>query len=155
MKIENVWNYPRPPSIEPVSENITVRFAGTTIADTDVAFRVLETSHAPTYYLPRQDILPDALMPSGRRTLCEWKGQAIYYDVTSNGKVAAAAAWTYTSPVEGFQTIAGYIAFYAEQMDACYVGDERVEPQPGTFYGGWVTPNLVGSIKGAAGTMHW
>ena len=155
MKIENVWDYPRPPKLEPVSERLTVVFGGTKIADTEEAFRVLETSHAPTYYLPRHHVLPNTLIPIQRRTMCEWKGQARYFDVSHNGEVEQAAAWTYATPVPTFEVIAGYVAFYAERMDACYVGDEQVKPQPGNFYGGWVTSNLVGPIKGAEGTMHW
>ena len=155
MEKENVWDYPRPPSLEHVTERLAVVFGGITIAETHQALRVLETSHAPTYYLPRRDILPTALIANGRRTMCEWKGQAIYFDVMSNENVAAAAAWTYASPTPAFEEIAGYVAFYAEPMNACFVGEEKVKPQPGNFYGGWVTSKLVGLIKGAAGTMHW
>lgn len=155
MKKENVWDYPRPPSLERVPEQIRVLFGGVTIADTRDAYRILETSHAPTYYLPRRDIAPDALVANGRRTMCEWKGQAVYFDVVSDKKMASAAAWTYPTPVPTFEDLAGYVAFYAEPMDACYVGEEEVKPQPGNFYGGWVTSNLIGPIKGAAGTLHW
>ena len=155
METENVWDYPRPPSLERVSDRLAVVFGGNTIAETRAAFRVLETSHAPTYYLPRRDILADALIPNGRRTMCEWKGQAVYFDVVGHEKVATAAAWTYATPVPAFIAVAGFVAFYAEPMDACYVGDEKVMPQPGNFFGGWVTSNLIGPIKGGAGTMHW
>lgn len=155
MRSENVWDYPRPPSLERVSERLAVVFGGATIAETGESFRVLETSHAPTYYLPRQDIMPNTLIPSERRTLCEWKGQANYFDVVSNGEIARAAAWNYANPLPAFEAITGYVAFYAEPMGACYIGSEQVKPQPGNFYGGWVTSNLVGPIKGAAGTMHW
>ena len=155
MHSENVWDYPRPPRLEPVRERLVVVFAGKTIADTRRGYRVLETSHAPTYYLPPEDILPGTLVANARRTMCEWKGQARYFDVVCDDRTAPAAAWAYERPVAAFAPIADFVAFYAEPMDACFVGDERVAPQPGNFYGGWVTTNLVGPIKGAAGTLHW
>ena len=115
---------------------------------------MLETHHAPTYYLPRDDIFAD-LIPVGSGSFCEWKGQARYFDVAVAGNVARRAAWTYQTPTSSFEPIAGHVAFYAGLMDACYVGEERVIPQPGDFYGGWVTPNLRGTPKGSRGTMHW
>jgi len=155
MDRENVWDYPRPPRLEPVTERLVVVFAGKTIADTRRGYRVLETSHAPTYYLPPDNIVPDTLIANARRSMCEWKGQARYFDVACDDRTAPAAAWAYETPVAAFAPIANFVAFYAEPMDACFVGDARVAPQPGNFYGGWVTPNLVGPIKGAAGTLHW
>lgn len=153
---EDVWDYPRPPRLEPVGSELRVVFAGETIAQTTSAYRVLETSHAPTYYLPPHDVRQDALVPSKRRrSLCEWKGQARYFDVTVSDQTTDGAAWAYTSPTAAFAAIADHIAFYAEPMDACFVGNERVMPQPGNFYGGWVTANLSGAIKGAPGTLHW
>ncbi len=155
MDRENVWDYPRPPRLERVEERLAVVFAGDVIAETCGGYRVLETSHAPTYYFPPDDILPDALVLNPRRSMCEWKGMARYFDVVHDGRTAPAAAWTYTNPVARFAPISGFVAFYAESVDACYVGDERATPQPGNFYGGWVTSNLVGPVKGAAGTTHW
>ena len=155
MNRENVKDYPRPPSLEPVSERLVVVLGGIKIADTTAGYRVLETYHAPTYYLPLADVIQDSLEPNSRRTICEWKGQARYFDVISQERTATAAAWSYDKPVPAFDAIAGFVAFYAEPMDACYVGNELVAPQPGNFYGGWVTSNLVGPIKGATGTMHW
>ena len=155
MEKENVWEYPRPPLLERFHERLVVVFGGAVIADTLMGYRVLETSHAPTYYIPPSDILKNSLEPNARRTICEWKGQARYFDVVSGEKTAAASAWSYDRPVASFHSIIGYVAFYAEPMDACYVGSEQVKPQPGNFYGGWVTSNLVGPIKGAAGTMNW
>jgi uncharacterized protein (DUF427 family) len=155
LKTDNVWTYPRPPSLERVDERLVVVFGGSVIADTLMGYRVLETSHAPTYYIPPNDVLKNSLVPNARLTICEWKGQARYFDVVSGEQSAAAAAWTYDKPVAAFHSITSYVAFYAEPMDACYVGNEQVKPQPGNFYGGWVTSNLVGPIKGAAGTMNW
>lgn len=155
MKRENVWEYPRPPAVEQVGDRLVVMFGGSTIADTESGYRVLETSHAPTYYLPPSDVIPGALIPNGRRSICGWKGQAHYFNVVHGGQTAPGAAWIYPTPLARFAAIAGFIAFYAEPMDACFVGEERVAPQPGNFYGGWVTANLEGAIKGAPGTLNW
>jgi uncharacterized protein (DUF427 family) len=114
----------------------------------------METHHAPSYYLPPEDIHA-ALRPAAGSSLCEWKGVARYYDVTAGDKTAARAAWAYDQPTARFAALAGYIAFYAALMDEAWVGDARVIPQPGNFYGGWITPNLDGQIKGAPGTNHW
>lgn len=155
LKAENVWDYPRPPRLEPVMDRIRIIFGGATVADTVKAFRVLETSHPPTYYLPRGDIEIAALREVAGTSLCEWKGLARYFDVVSGSKTAPRAAWTYPDPTERFHTIRGHVAFYAEPMDACYVGDTQVLPQDGNFYGGWITGNLTGPFKGAPGTMGW
>ena len=151
---ENVQSYPRPPALEQVPQQITLRLGGALVAQTSRALRVLETHHAPTYYLPPEDILA-TLRPSAGNSYCEWKGVAFYYDVQAGDKIAARAAWAYDRPTAGYAGLAGYVAFYAGQMDEVWVGDLRVIPQPGDFYGGWVTPNLDGQIKGAPGTQHW
>lgn len=151
---ENVQSYPRPPALEPVPQRLRVLLGGALVADTTRALRVLETHHAPTYYIPPQDILAD-LRPVAGGSFCEWKGAARYFDVQSGTKTARKAAWCYPSPTATFAALAGYVAFYAAQMDEAWVGDTRVTPQPGNFYGGWVTPNLDGRIKGAPGTGHW
>lgn len=154
MPRENVQSYPRPPRIEPVPQRITIRLGGALVAETTGALRVLETHHAPTYYLPPPDIVA-AMLPVSGSSFCEWKGVARYFDVRAGDATAARAAWVYESPVPGFAAIAGYAAFYAALMDEVWVGDLRVIPQPGNFYGGWVTPNLDGRIKGAPGTEGW
>ena len=151
---ENVQSFPRPPALEPVPQRIIIRLGGVLAADTSRALRVLETHHAPTYYLPPEDITA-TLRPIPGSSDCEWKGVARYFDVLSGDKVAPRAAWAYDRPTAGFAGLAGYVAFYAGQMDEAWVGDLRVVPQPGDFYGGWVTPNLDGQIKGAPGTKHW
>ena len=151
---EDVQSYPRPPALEPVTQRMTIRLGGVLVADTTRGLRVLETHHAPTYYLPPQDITA-TLRPAPGSSFCEWKGVARYYDVLSGDKIAPRAAWAYDRPTAGFAALAGYIAFYAAQMDEAWVGDTPVIPQPGNFYGGWVTPNLKGKIKGAPGTQHW
>ncbi|WP_371038642.1 DUF427 domain-containing protein [Rhodosalinus sp. FB01] len=151
---ENVQSYPRPPALEPVPQRVTVRLGGVTVADTTHALRVLETHHAPTYYLPPEDI-GATLRPVGGATFCEWKGAARYFDVLAGATTAPRAAWSYDHPTAGFAPLAGFVAFYAGLMDEAWVGGVRVLPQPGDFYGGWVTPNLEGRIKGAHGTRHW
>ena len=151
---ENVQSYPRPPALEPVPQRIIIRLGGGLVAETARALRVLETHHAPTYYLPPEDIAA-TLRPASGSSYCEWKGVARYYDVISGTKTALRAAWTYDRPTTGFAAIAGHVAFYAALMDEAWVGDLRVIPQPGNFYGGWVTPNLDGQIKGAPGTNYW
>jgi uncharacterized protein (DUF427 family) len=152
---ENVQDYPRPPAVEPVRHRLSVVFNGVEIAATDRGWRVLETHHAPTYYFPPDDIRPGVLRPSAGRTICEWKGVAQYMDVAAEPKQELRAAWTYANPTERFAAIARHVAFYPGQMDACFVGESRVDPQPGAFYGGWVTPNLDGSVKGGPGTEGW
>jgi uncharacterized protein (DUF427 family) len=151
---ENVQSYPRPPALEHVPHRIMIRLGGVLAADTTRALRVLETHHAPTYYLPPDDIAA-TLRPVQGRSYCEWKGVARYFDVLSGDKITPRAAWAYDRPTTGFAALAGHVAFYASRVDEAWVGDLRVVSQPGDFYGGWVTPNLDGQIKGAPGTTHW
>lgn len=151
---ENVQSYPRPPRLEPVPQRIIVRLGGALVADTARALRVLETHHAPTYYLPVEDVAA-TLSPVGGGSFCEWKGMARYFDVTARTATARRAAWAYDRPTRDFLAIAGHVAFYAGLMDEAWVGDLRVLPQPGDFYGGWITPNLEGRIKGGPGTQGW
>lgn len=151
---ENVQSYPRPPRLEPVPQRIRIVLGAATVANTSRSLRVLETHHAPTYYLPPDDVQA-TLHPATGTSFCEWKGVARYFDVMAGRKSALRAAWTYDRPTIGFADLAGYVAFYPGLMDEAWVGDLRVVPQPGDFYGGWVTPNLEGRIKGAPGTRHW
>jgi uncharacterized protein (DUF427 family) len=152
---ESVWDYPRPPRLEASPRRLRVIFGGETIADTRSSYRVLETSHPPVYYLPPSDIRMECLSRTPRGSFCEFKGSATYWTVTVGGEVAPDAAWSYEQPSSDFEPIRGYIAFYAGRMGACYVDDEPVEPQPGGFYGGWITSDVVGPFKGAAGTWGW
>jgi uncharacterized protein (DUF427 family) len=152
---ESVWEYPRPPRLEPSPRHIQIIFAGQTIADTRRAYRVLETSHPPTYYLPPDDIRMEFLQPAEGRSLCEWKGQAHYRSLVVGDRSAPKVAWFYPQPTPDFAPIKGYLAFYAEPMDACFVDGERVTPQPGGFYGGWITSDVVGPFKGEPGTLGW
>jgi uncharacterized protein (DUF427 family) len=152
---ESVWDYPRPPRLEAVQARIRIELGGRVIAETSGAYRVLETSHPPNYYLPPDDIVPGALVRAHGRSLCEWKGQAHYFDVHAGERVEPQAAWGYDRPTAAFAAITGYVAFYAGRMDACWVGDERVVPQPGGFYGGWITAAVSGPFKGVPGSQGW
>jgi len=155
---ESVWDYPRPPTLEDCKERIRIIFNGVTIADTTQAKRVCETSHPPTYYIPPEHIAAEYFsLAASNASFCEWKGSCSYYTVSVKGKTAAHSCWFYPKPTSGtvFVAIAGYVAFYCAPFDACYVGEHKATPQPGGFYGGWVTPNIVGPFKGAPGTMGW
>jgi uncharacterized protein (DUF427 family) len=152
---ESVWDYPRPPRLERVGERLRVIFGGQTIADTTSGYRVLETSHPPVYYIPPDDIAQQYLQGAPGSSWCEFKGQAIYWSLNVDGRVAENAAWSYPTPSAVFSDIAGYLAFYASRVDQCWVDDERVQPQEGDFYGGWITSRIVGPFKGGAGTRGW
>jgi len=153
--VESVWDYPRPPRVEPSGERVEVELGGVVAASTDGSWRVLETSHPPTYYLPREAFAEGVLRPAAGHTWCEWKGQASYFDVVVGDRVAERAAWTYERPTAGFEAIAGAVAVMPGLVDRCTVDGEVVEPQPGGFYGGWITSRVVGPFKGAPGTMGW
>ena len=150
-----MWDYPRPPRLEPFDGRITVELGGRVVASTDRGWRVLETSHPPTYYLPREAFADGVLREAPGSSWCEWKGQARYFDLVTETKVAPKAAWTYPSPTRGFEPISGAIAVMAAQVDRCTVNGETVLAQPGGFYGGWVTSWVVGPFKGIPGSMGW
>jgi len=152
---ELVRDYPRPPRVEPVEKRIRVVFNGETIADTTRALRVLETFGAPVYYLPLADVRADALTETARNTVCEWKGTASYYSVRVGERAAENVGWAYHDPKRGYEAIRDHVAFYCAPMDACLVGDEKARPQPGRFYGGWVTDGIIGPFKGEPGVEGW
>jgi len=152
---ESVWDYPRPPRLESINAHIEIIFNGVKIATTKGAYRVLETSHPPVYYLPPQDIAMEYLQSVGGQSFCEWKGVANYYNLAVADKVAPKVAWYYPHPTPEFEAITDYVAFYAAPMDGCYVDGEKVTPQPGNFYGGWITSNIVGPFKGETGSWGW
>jgi uncharacterized protein (DUF427 family) len=155
LAIEDVQDYPRPPALEPVGVRLRVVFSGLVVAETVKGLRVLETHHAPTYYFPPEDILKTALVPAPGSSFCEWKGRARYFDVKADRMVSHKAAWSYSAPTARFAALKDYVAFYPERMEACFVGEELASEQPGTFYGGWVTSNLRGIVKGGPGTEGW
>lgn len=152
---ESVWDYPRPPRVEPTTRRIRVVFGGVLIAETYRAYRVLETSHPPSYYIPPDDIQMQYLTPTAQRSFCEFKGQASYYTLAAGGRRTENAAWCYPDPAPGYAAIRDAVAFYPALMDACYVDDELVVPQPGGFYGGWITSDIVGPFKGGPGSWGW
>ncbi len=153
--VESVWDFPRPPRLERVAWRIRVVHAGVGIVDAPGALRVLETSQAPAYYVAPDYVAHEHLRADDRRTLCEWKGMASYADVVVGEHVAARAGWTYLDPTTPFAELAGHWAFYAQAVDECWVDDERVRPNDGDFYGGWVTANVTGPFKGGPGTSMW
>jgi len=152
---ESVWEYPRPPRLEATTRRIRVVFNGETIADTHCAHRVLETSHPPVYYIPPTDIRTEFLSLTQRHSFCEWKGSAAYHTVAVGDRSAPDAAWSYPDPRPAFAAIKDYLAFYPSKMDLCLVDDVEVTAQPGDFYGGWITPEIVGPFKGDPGTSGW
>ena len=152
---ESVWDYPRPPKLELTRKTIEIYFNNVMVARTNAAYRVLETSHPPNYYLPLADINSDYLEDSEWMTSCEFKGQGSYYHLKVGNQKIENAAWYYDNPTPAFAAIKGYPAFYANKMDRCLVDGVEVTPQPGEFYGGWITPEIVGPFKGGPGTMGW
>jgi len=146
--MESVWDYPRPPRLEATSKTIQVLFGGQIVADTSRAMRVLETSHPPVYYIPRSDIREEFLSPGTGRSFCEFKGSATYWSLRVGDQTSPNAGWSYEQPTKGFEPIRGFIAFYASRVDECYVDGELVKPQPGSFYGGWITGDIQGPFKG-------
>lgn len=152
---ESVWDYPRPPRVEPTPKLVRIVFNGVAIAETRRAVRVLETSHPPVYYLPPDDIRMDYLTATSRSSFCEFKGTARYWTLRAGDRTAENVAWSYPNPAPGFEAIRDYLAFYAAPMDECTVDGERVTPQPGGFYGGWITSDIVGPFKGGPGTLGW
>jgi uncharacterized protein (DUF427 family) len=152
---ESVWDYPRPPRIERVTNRVVVRLGGEVIVDTDDVVRVLETSHPPVYYLPIASFAEGSLADAEGNSYCEFKGSARYLDVRRGGVTAPKAAWNYPRPSDGYEELAGRVALYAAQMDSCEVDGEVVTPQPGRFYGGWITSWVAGPFKGVAGSFGW
>jgi uncharacterized protein (DUF427 family) len=152
---ESVWDYPRPPRVEPSSETVEVRLGAAVIARTDRSLRVLETSHPPTYYLPRDAFAPGVLRPVEGTTFCEWKGAASYFDLVTPAATAPRAAGTYAEPTHGFEAIRDHLAVMPGQVDACLVDGEVVRAQEGGFYGGWVTDRVGGHFKGGPGSHGW
>ncbi len=150
-----MWDYPRPPRLERTDARIEVQLGGRVVASTTAGWRVLETSHPPTYYLPRAAFEAGVLQEIAGQTFCEWKGHARYYDLVSGTAVAARAGWTYPEPTAGFEPLADAVAVMPGLVDRCTVDGETVLAQPGGFYGGWITSGVVGPFKGEPGTLGW
>ncbi|MBS3786485.1 MAG: DUF427 domain-containing protein [Gammaproteobacteria bacterium] len=151
---ESVWDYPRPPAYVRDERAVRIQADGQLLAKADQSIRALETGSPPAFYLPPDAFDHTLLIPSSRRTFCEWKGEAKYYDVVTPQRTLEAAVWRYPAPLKGAEIIAGWLSCYPEQLE-CFVGDEAVLPQEGRYYGGWVTSELVGPWKGEPGTGHW
>lgn len=152
---ESVWRYPRPPIAEPSTRHVRIEHRGVLVADTRNAIRTLETSHPPTWYVPPADIAPGLLRRSDRQSFCEWKGVAVYWHLAVDGGLLRDVGWSYPDPTAGFASLRDHVAFYAERLDRCTVDGEQVRPQPGGFYGGWITADVVGPFKGSPGTWGW
>lgn len=152
---ESVWSYPRPPSSERVRRRAVITLAGAVVVDTDDLVRVCETSHPPTYYLPRSTFTPDVLVIGRRRTRCEWKGVARYVDVVVPGVRRSDAGWWYPGPDRRYPELTDRVALYPALFDSITLDGETVAPQPGGFYGGWITAEVVGPFKGEPGTLWW
>ncbi len=152
---ESVWDYPRPPRIERVRRRATIELGGVRIADTTDLVRVLETSHPPVYYLPTDAFAPGVLRPASGSSFCEFKGRATSFDVVAGTLVRPRAAWGYPDPPPEYADLVGRVAVYAGAMDGCTLDGEHVTPQPGGFYGGWITAEIVGPFKGIPGSMGW
>ena len=153
---ESVWDYPRPPRKERSLKQIKIVFNEVIIAQSSNTYRVLETSHPPVYYIPPEDIKLEYLKPvASKKSFCEWKGIAAYYNLQVEDREVINAAWYYPQPTAEFTTIKDYVAFYPSKMDACYVDGELVQAQAGDFYGGWITQDIVGPFKGDIGSWGW
>lgn len=154
--VESVWDYPRPPAVTPCESVVRVELAGTVLAESGAALRVLETSHPPTIYVPPNDVRGELLVPSAiRSTVCEFKGVAHYLDAVAGGRRVQAVGWTYPEPVPHYEALRDHVAFYPGRVDGAWIGNERVRAQEGDFYGGWITSRLAGPFKGAPGTRSW
>lgn len=152
---ESVWDYPRPPRLEDSPKHLQILFNGITLADSHQAKRVLETSHPPVYYIPPADVQMQYLQQTARSSFCEWKGSASYYSLQVGERIEENVAWFYAHPVAKFADLQDYIAFYPGRMDSCTLDGELVQAQPGDFYGGWITSEIVGPFKGGLGTWGW
>ena len=152
---ESVWDYPRPPRLEPTAKTVRLVVDGWEIAKTNGALRMLETSHPPVYYLPRADIEVQSLRTENHGSFCEWKGHAHYYSIVTPQRTIKNAAWYYPNPTQRYAALAGYVAFYPSKVDEAWVDDVKATAQAGDFYGGWITPDIVGPFKGGPGTLGW
>ncbi|MFI5261231.1 MAG: DUF427 domain-containing protein [Candidatus Limnocylindrales bacterium] len=152
---ESVWDYPRPPRIEPARRRVRVIVDGLLIADSRAALRVLETSHPPVYYVPPEHVRLEALALTKHHTFCEYKGRASYWRLRIGDRFIEDVAWSYPAPAPGYEALADHLAFYPGRVDEAWLGDERVRPQAGSYYGGWITDEIVGPFKGEPGSETW
>lgn len=151
---ESVWDYPRPPRLEHDARLVRVVHANEVLAESRRAIRVLETASPPTFYVPREDVQMALLRPGKGSSHCEWKGRATYWSLVLGTGSIENVGWSYEQPYPEFEAIRGGLSFYPSKV-ACYVDGERVRPQPGGFYGGWITAEVLGPFKGEPGTGGW
>ncbi len=152
---ESVWDYPRPPKLEASSSRLCIVFGGVIIAESRRCYRILETSHPPTWYVPPADVRTEYLVQVPGKSFCEFKGVASYWDLCVDGQVSADAAWSYPRPTAAYAEIRNYLAFYPSRVEQCFLDGQRVQAQAGDFYGGWITPEIIGPFKGSPGTLGW
>lgn len=154
----SVWDFPRPPRLVHDTREVVVRWGDTLVARTRRAVLVLETAHPPSFYLPWADVVPLLLTAAPGASTCEWKGPARYWSLTESNAQGArtlpGVAWSYPQPLAGAEALADCVAFYPAELD-CTVDGAPVLAQPGGFYGGWITPELVGPFKGGPGSSGW
>ncbi|NJR79999.1 DUF427 domain-containing protein [Sphingomonas corticis] len=152
---ESVWSYPRPAVARRSGRHVRIEHGGATVADTRAAVRTLETSHPPSWYVPPADVAIALLRRSERRSFCEWKGEAVYWHLVVGDAVLRDVAWSYPDPTAAFAILRDHLAFYAGPLDRCTIDGAVVRPQPGGFYGGWITADLAGPFKGVPGSLGW
>ena len=152
---ESVWDFPRPPRLEPSARHVRIVHAGKVIADSRQALRLLETSHPPSWYIPPGDIDMTLLSPGAGGSFCEWKGSAVYWNVVAGGAPLLGIGWSYPQPSPGFAALQNHVAFYTAPFDGVFIDGEQVTPQPGGFYGGWITKDVAGPFKGVPGSQFW
>ena len=152
---QSVWSYPRPAIAQSCAAHVMIEHDGQVIADTHASVRTLETSHPPTYYIPPDSIAAGVLRRAEGYSFCEWKGSAVYWDARIGATVMHRVGWSYPDPTRAFVSLRDHVAFYASPFDRCSVDGATVVPQPGDFYGGWITPDLAGPFKGVPGSMGW
>jgi uncharacterized protein (DUF427 family) len=150
---ESVWDYPRPPALARDERLVEVYHGDQMIASSKKTYRVLETASPPSFYIPPQDVQRELLDAAPGSSLCEWKGAAAYWRLASQPETGV-VGWSYPEPKPVFKKIRGFLSFYPAVLE-CYVAGERVRAQPGRFYGGWITSEIVGPFKGAPGAEHW
>ena len=153
---ESVWDYPRPPALQRISERIRIELGETHLTDSTQALRICETSHPPTVYIPPADVATEFLQASDLQTFCEWKGMARYFHIVVPDEAPVPnAVWHYPEPRPAYRELVDHLAFYPSRVSRCFWGDEEVLSQAGDFYGGWITSKICGPFKGDPGTMHW
>ncbi len=154
----SVWDFPRPPRLVLDAREVMVRWGDVEVARTRRAVMVQETAHPPSVYLPWNDVARHLLQPvsstNASGSFFEWKGPARYWTLVDGERRLPQVAWSYPQPLAGAEALAKGVSFYPQALD-CTIDGAIVMPQPGGFYGGWITPDLVGPFKGEPGSEGW